>query len=145
MFRSILSVFLGFVLMVILAMTAMGILFTLFPYTPPGPDEIELAEEVLPPVMAILLLMPIELIIAAFGGYFTAAVAGHKEREHAVALATVVFVMGLVSLVSAFGQEPIWYSLTRLVGTPIFVLLGGALRHRQYGRTSAIQVSEESA
>ena len=132
MFRSVLSVFLGFVLMMILTMTFFAVLFSIFPDSFPSLEE---AEAGAPGTMSFginCVVLVLDLLSAAFAGYFTAAVAGRKPLEHAGALALLVGTMGLVTLFTMFGDEPIWYQLSRLFGAPVAVAAGGYFRTWQY-------------
>ena len=70
MFRSVLSVFLGFVLMMMLVMTyQMGLWMTTDIF--PTPEQIESGDIPTTPIAINCVLLIIDLLIGLFGGYFT--------------------------------------------------------------------------
>ena len=130
MFRSVLSVFLGFVLMMMLVMTyQMGLwmMTDIFP----TPEQIESGDIPTMPIAINMVLLVIDLLIGLFGGYFTVAIAGESRINHAKALAIVVILMSLASLSQSLAMESTWYVTLRFLVVPIFVVIGGRLRCKQ--------------
>ena len=131
MFRSVLSVFLGFVLMAIIAISYSTIVFSMFPEVYPLPEDLAAGIEPQYSFAATFLLLCLDLLTALGCGYFTAAIARRKEKQHANALAILLLIMGGLTLITTFGMEPIWYALLRLVGAPVCVAMGGIIRYKQ--------------
>ena len=131
MFRSILCVFLGFVLMMIIASVYAAVLFNVFPDSYLTPEEMLAGASPKESVGVNLLMLFCDVVTAAFAGYFTAAIAIHKPFEHARALAILIFVMGGLTLLITFGLEPVWDAVSRLFGAPAGVALGGLIRQKQ--------------
>ena len=130
MFRSILSVFLGFVLMMMLVMTyQMGLWMTTDIF--PTPEQIESGDIPTMPIAINMVLLVIDLLIGLFGGYFTVAIAGESRINHAKALAIVVILMSLASLSQSLAVESTWYVTLRFLVVPMCVVLGGRLRCKQ--------------
>ena len=73
-------------------------------------------------------------IMAVMGGYITATIAKRAELKHALALAVVVGTMAFISMVTAQGQEPVWYQIANLMMAIPAVVLGGYLKSRQRER-----------
>ncbi len=74
---------------------------------------------------------------AVLGGFVTAAIAGRAEMGHALALAGLIVVLGIVSLVLAAGREPLWYGLSNLALGAGGAIAGGYLRVISTRRPSA--------
>lgn len=140
MFRSGLSVFLGMVLMMILVMTYQMVLYFTMPDAFPDPEADGAATMSL---SFTALLLVLDFATALFAGYFTAAIAGRKEVKHAAALAIVVLALGLLTLVTRFGEEPVVYAVIRTLGVPCLICVGGGIRARQSRPASPIQESAE--
>jgi peptidoglycan/LPS O-acetylase OafA/YrhL len=68
------------------------------------------------------------LMAAIVAGYITALIAGRAEMRHAIALAAVALILGIVSMVMAGGREPLWYQVANLFVVVDGVLTGGFLR-----------------
>jgi hypothetical protein len=131
MFKSVLCVFLGFVLMIILASVYAGVIFNVFPESYLTPEEIVSGVEPNVSLGVNLLMLLCDVVTAALAGYFTAAIAIHKPFEHALALAILIFVMGGLTLLTTFDMEPVWYAVSRLFGAPAAVAFGGFIRFKQ--------------
>ena len=74
---------------------------------------------------------------AVVAGYLTGVVARRLEMAHAVALAALCALLGLASMVTTAGREPVWYQAANLGFMVAGVLLGGRLRRRQRRRREA--------
>lgn len=128
MFRSILCVFIGFVLMMILAMIYPFVIFNTFPDSFPTTEEMVAGTPVKISIGVNVLILLFDILTATFAGFFTAAIAVYNPIEHARTLATIILIMGALTLALTFGQEPVWYAICRLFGAPAGVYLGGVLR-----------------
>ena len=71
---------------------------------------------------------------AVGGGYVCGWVAGGAERGHALALAGVMLLLGIVSVSADAGLKPLWSSLGIVVAGVVGVLLGAAIRRRHRER-----------
>lgn len=135
MFRSVLSVLLGLLLMGILPGVYVVGLAYLFPgefLSPEAEEALNDAYYVIAeptPIMQGVILV-CDFATAVFGGYFTAAIAIVNPKKHAAALAMLIGVLGVVSLVSMYGNEPLPYAAARTLGAPLLVYAGGVLRTR---------------
>lgn len=72
-------------------------------------------------------------VVAAFGGYVTAAIAGRLPALHALVLAGLFFFLGIMAFAQTTKEQqaagqPRWYTLTLLIITPLCVFLGGVIR-----------------
>ncbi len=65
-------------------------------------------------------------VFAAAAGYLTALIARRFEMAHATALAVIMVMMGLISIL--LSSEPLWYRITDAVVEVLAILLGGYLR-----------------
>jgi hypothetical protein len=128
MFRSILSVVLGFILMSILTIVNFVILFSVFSDLVPAENNTTPIEL---PLNALVFVFTLDILVALFGGYFTAAIAIVEPLKHARALAILIFVMRGVTLATTFGDEPLPYAISRFIGAPLAVYFGGWFRARQ--------------
>ncbi len=72
------------------------------------------------------------LAAAVLGGYVTAAVALIRKYMHVYALAVIILVGGIASMVFLAGQESFAFQLSNTVVGVLGVMLGGHLRLR-YG------------
>ena len=132
MFRSVLSVFLGFVLMMILVMTYQMMMSMFAPEALPTAAQLESGTIPSIPVGINLIMLLCDVLIAVFGGYFTVAIAGKSRVGHAKALAAVIVLMSAMTLPMSLGVEATWYVALRFVGVPVCVSLGGRFRCTQY-------------
>lgn len=139
MFRSILAVALGFILMMILAMTYGRFMFSLYPEAQPVLAEDGTLSAGTMSLVFIFVLLALDFANAAFGGYFTAATAGRNERKHANALAILVLILGLLNLVSFLEVVPVAYAVARTFCAPIGVWVGGLLWGSQKATTQRVQ------
>lgn len=132
MFRSVLSVFLGFVLMMILVNSYLLILSMLSPDAFPTTEQMESGDIPLMPLGINLIMLLCDNIIAVFGGYFTVAIAGKSRVGHAKALALLIVIMGTLSLSQSLAIQAFWYVALRFINVPICVYLGGRYRCNQF-------------
>lgn len=128
MFRSVLSVVLGFLVMALTTFAYIALLVVAFPDSFSVADESGVAP---PPSLAIqLVTLFLDFATAVFGGFFTAAIAGTNPRKHALALAILIGTLGLINTISAFGSEPVVYAWVRTILAPFLVYGGGVLREK---------------
>lgn len=118
MARSILSVIAGYLVMAIAIMILFAVWF--------GGDL-----EATPTTAFLLFSLVYGFAAATAGGYVTALIAGRAEINHAAALAALAVVMGIVSVITAAGREPVWFQIANMVVVVAAILLGGSLRARQ--------------
>jgi hypothetical protein len=125
MVRSILSVFAGFVLMAVLVMIATGLAAKMMLHAPDMRSAMKLKPT--PAYLAVNLIY--SGFFAMAGGFAAAILAGRAPVMHALALAALMFVLGLVSLFqNTDSQQPRWYAVTLLVLGPVCAILGGYLQ-----------------
>jgi len=73
----------------------------------------------------------IVVVIGSLGaGIVTALISGRGSVGHALVVAVCVAVVGLISMVSGAGVEPLWYSLSSLVVQVPAIVGGGILESR---------------
>jgi hypothetical protein len=119
MWRSILAVVVGYLVMAVAVMVLFAIAFR-------APDQ-------KPTVGFMVFAVGYGFVAAIAGGYVTAAIARRAPLAHAAALAVVSAAMGLVSLITSGGREPVWFLGANVVAMIAGVLLGGAMRARRSG------------
>ncbi len=115
--RSVLSVIVGYLVMAIAIMALFAIWFR-GKETPPSEEF-------------MLFSLGYGFVFAVVGGYVTAMIAGRSELKHALALALLSVLMGIVSMVASAGREPRWYQIANMVVMVSAVVLGGYLRVRK--------------
>ncbi len=71
---------------------------------------------------------------AALGGYLAGKLARRRPFEHAAALALTSGVIGVVSMIASFGEQPVGFQLANLVVLMAGCLSGGYLRVQRVGR-----------
>ena len=114
--RSSLAVVLGYFLAVFVSMIIVTFLF----HDRTGPPS--------SPKVAVGL---IAVVIGSLGaGIVTALISGEGPVGHALVVAVGVAVVGLISMVSGLGAEPLWYSLASLVVQVPAIVGGGILKSR---------------
>lgn len=126
--RSIASVFLGFLTVVVLSLGTDQVLHVLNVYPPWGQPMHE-------PGLNLLALV-YRGAFTVVGGYVTARLAPHAAMRHVLVLASIGFVMGTLGAVGTWNLNlgPHWYPIAiPLTGAPL-TWLGGML---QCKRTSA--------
>lgn len=118
--KSVLAVFSGFLTMVILVMLFTGALRMLAPSWFPvdgAPTGPYLIANVLYSFLA-----------AVAGGYVAARIASRLPVHHAIALASLVLCMSILSAVYYAARQPRWYQVLLAVMMPPTVVLGGYVR-----------------
>ena len=83
----------------------------------------------------LLLSLWFGTVFAVIAGYMTALIARRLELVHAVALATLLVPMGIISI--ALGAEPLWYRITDASLEVLAVVLGGYARAWQVRKARA--------
>ena len=129
--RSLLSVVLGYVVMLVavlagqVALTALGSGMTVQPDT-----------------VYFVFNLSTGFFYLIIGGYVTALLAGHWELEHALGLAALSVVMCIVSMVKYAFDQPLWYSITLMFLSVPGALIGGQYRVRQVKSGCAIVLAD---
>ena len=127
MLRSILAVIVGYL---VLAIPVFILFFAWFGgYNPQNLPE--------PGMGFMLFSLVFGFVFAGGGGYVCALIARRSEMNHAVALAALIVAMSIISIISAAGNEPLWYQLATLVIAVMAVLIGGFVRAGQVAKASA--------
>jgi len=124
MIRSLLSVALGYVVMLVAMIVGDTALTALAPGVMPQPGE--------PPdpvYFAFKLGTGFFFIMA--GGYMTALLAGRQELIHALGLGALSVAMSILEAIYYPGQQPLWYSIALMFLSIPSVLIGGYFRVRQ--------------
>lgn len=142
MFRSVLSVVMGFLVMALVTFAYIALLFMAFPDSFSDADESGAAG--LPTVGMQVAMLFFDFVTAMFGGYFTAAVAGSSPKKHAAALAILIGVLGLTNTIATFGTEPVAYAWVRTIGAPFLVYAGGMVRSRFPDAAEAVETVTEA-
>jgi hypothetical protein len=126
MARSVLAVIAGYILMAVLVMAAGMLLTTLFPAAFTGPG----GKPGLPGFGWYALNLAYSFVFAFAGGHTCARLARRAEMAHAIALAALLGIMGLVSIATYAGQTPVpaWWTAGQVVAGVLGVLAGGFLR-----------------
>ena len=117
--RSILAVIAGYAVMAIAVMALFAIWFR-----GQVPTEAPSSE-------FMLFSIAYAFVFAVLGGYITALIARRSEMKHVLVLAAFGLLMGIVSMITAAGQEPLWYQITNMVVMMAAVILGGYLRMKK--------------
>ncbi len=124
--RSILAVFVGFLVVVVLSLGTDEVLHLLKIYPPWG--------EPMPQTGLNLLALTYRAVFTIFGGYLTALLAPHSPMRHVAIGAGIGLVLGITGVIAAMaigGLGPIWYPIAVAVTGPPCNVLGGALYVRQ--------------
>jgi MFS family permease len=122
MARSILSVIAGYL---IFALTA-GTLFQLSGQPPHQPA----------PLWFMLVATLYGAAFALLGGYVAARLGRRRPKDHAYAVAGLVALGAVVSLLSTLGKGAIWTQVSALVLMAPCAALGGVFRARQLRRST---------
>jgi hypothetical protein len=85
------------------------------------------------PVSVMLASSAFGVVSALLGGYVAAWLAGRRPMRHGGAVAVVLAVGALVSLLSTFGKGAIWSQVAALVLMAPSAIFGGWLRAKQVG------------
>jgi len=125
MFRSFLSVVAGYLSMVVVVGASFAVLLAAVPSvfpSEPGPFD--------GPAWVLLVELGFSLVAALLGGFVCGLVANRAHMRHAIVLASLMLVLGLVSAAMGVGMKPLWSSLAIAVFPPLATLGGAALRVR---------------
>lgn len=115
-FRSIGSVILGYL---VFALSAFA--FFLLSGQPPHADA---------PLSIMLASMLVGVAAAFLGGYLAARLAGRNPAAHGLAVAAILAIGAIISLVSTFGHGSLWSQVAALVLMAPGAALGGWVRAR---------------
>ena len=115
--RSIVAVVVGYL---VFALSA----FAFFQVSGQAPHQVA-------PVSVMLASAAFGAVFALLGGYVAAWLARRRPTTHGVAVAAVIAVGALVSLLSTLGKGAVWSQLAALVLMAPSAVLGGWLRARQ--------------
>ena len=125
MIRSIVAVVCGFLITVVLALGADGVLVSLVSsFTENGKTE---------NLSLLVLMLVYTLAFFAVGGYVTALVAKRAELKHALALGVLGLALSIFATVQNAETMPLWWQIISLILIVPFVILGGYLRIIQKG------------
>ena len=123
MVRSVLSVVAGYIVSVAVIIASFGVIGYLFPewFLALGFTE--------PPGMTILIVsLAFSIVAAVPAEYVTALLAKRKEMKHAIALAVIMLLLGIVSWSFEGGIKPVWWYLGLFSLGPGGVLVGARLK-----------------
>jgi peptidoglycan/LPS O-acetylase OafA/YrhL len=120
MVRTILSVISGYLVMAIAVMILFAIWFN-DPNTKPDNTF-------------MLFSLVYGFLFATVGGYITTLIADRPDMKSAFALAGLAVILGIVNMIGARGQEPLWFQILNILLALAGILLGGFLRMRQLGK-----------
>ena len=123
--RSILAVIAGYVVLSVLAIATTLALRAVLPEITAQP----------PPFNYALLILAYVTVFAVIAGYVTAVVARRAEVYHALALAVLLLLFGVLSVDSASGRGKLWFPVANGVLQFIAAIAGGCLRRAR--RSSA--------
>jgi hypothetical protein len=130
MLRSVFAVILGYLAAVLLVVAGLGLAGMLFlppPGRPYGPG--------VSPAYLIANVL-VSIAAAVVGGLTAGIVARRSPILHASALAAIMFIVGIASMVASGGAapgQPAWYPLAIAVIGPVGALVGGWLQQRRSG------------
>ena len=127
MLRSVLSVLAGFATVVVLIMPATILSARLMLGTRSREDMMKMK----PTPKFIAVNLTFSAAFAVLGGFITACLATHAPMKHALALAGLMFVMGIFSFLQNLKMktgEGRGYGLTLVILGPASALLGGWLQ-----------------
>jgi hypothetical protein len=123
--RSILAVFAGFVVVVVLSLGSDEVLHLLKVYPPWGVPMNE--------PRLNLLALAYRSVFTFIGGYVTAKLAPHSPMRHVLVGCGIGLVLGSLGVFAATTADlgPIWYPVAVAVTGPVFNWLGGLFFVRQ--------------
>ena len=125
LWRSTGAVLLGFFAVVILSLGTDQVLHVLKVYPPWG-------EPMRDPGLNLLALT-YRTVYTVFGGYLAAKIAPRNPTRHALVLAVIGLVMGVLGVVATSGMDlgPRWYPIALAVTALPSTLLGGVVHRRE--------------
>ncbi|HEX9750037.1 MAG TPA: hypothetical protein VGB22_01925 [candidate division Zixibacteria bacterium] len=123
MVRGILAVFVGLIAIFVSVYFMTGALTIAFGLDPMTTQT--------PPGLYLFFNILLGMVCAVFGGYAAGLVARRDEVRHAMYVAAVGLILGLVSLAMPAEGQPIWYLLITILTMPPAVVFGGWVRMRQ--------------
>jgi hypothetical protein len=124
MAKSILAVFVGYLLAVTAFVAVYLVMLRFFPAYVPLPGSA--------PSMPVLALLSTWLLcFGMLGAVVAARIAGRLPFQHGVALAVVTIGLGAIKPLLAPGAEPLWSHLVLLSSGAAGALLGGAIAARR--------------
>lgn len=126
MLRSILAVLGGYVTLII-GVTAF---FAILLFTNPEMRQMDPTAPFDGPAWILWAELGVSGVVALFGGYVAAWIAGRQELAHGAALAGLMLVLGLVSVIGESGSKPLWSSVAVATLPAAVAVLGAALRAR---------------
>lgn len=129
MFRSILSVFAGLVVMTAAAFAIEFAVdaFLLHSYPINFPSEAALARS----NGVMLLTLAYSLLCMILGGYITSWLAPRSPVSHAIALAALQEILTVIAILEKLAPAPRWAWIANLLLVPIAIILGGYWRSRR--------------
>ncbi len=123
--RSILSIFAGYLTMVVGVSGALAFAaFLVLGEIPTEPKPFE------GPVYFLWIELLISVLAAIAGGYVCAFIAGDREMRHVLILAGLLVIFGVLSAGLEAGAKPLWSSLAVPVMGVVGLWIGGRLRLR---------------
>ena len=134
MIRAVAAVFVGFAVMAAIV----NIPLVLFALKPAATFKDGTTDVVTTGWMA--LSITVAVVAAPCGGYVTAVIARSSTNRPVMALAGIVFMLGILSAIGQMGgmlRQPTWYTLTLPFIVGIGALIGGIL-HKKLRRTSRV-------
>ncbi len=125
--RSILAVFVGFVVVVVLSLLTDQILHVLDVYPPWGTPMYE-------PELNLLALS-YRFVYTVLGGWIVARLAPNAPMKHVIIFAVIGLLFGLLGVAASMTAElgPMWYPVAVAITGPIGAWLGGVLHERRRG------------
>lgn len=73
-------------------------------------------------------------VSAVIGGYVAARIAHRSPVAHGLALAILMALLSIQSIIKGFGSQETWFVLARAAGAPLFAVVGAALDARRHQR-----------
>jgi len=130
MIRSLLSVALGYVVMLVAQLGGDTVLTALAPAIMPEPGE--------PPDSAYFAFrLGTGFFFIAIGGYVAAMLAGRSEMKHALSLGALSITACILEGYYFAGEQPLWYTIALMFLSIPGALVGGHFRARQVAEHGA--------
>ena len=134
MIRSLLSVALGYIVMLVAVVGGEMILTALAPDIMP-----ELGQQ--PDAIYFVFKLSTGFFFIVIGAYVTALLAGRSEMKHALGLGALSVAMCIIEVLEYPGEQPLWYSVALMFLSIPSALAGGHFRVRQLeeGSTQSVE------